>query len=170
VTTAQTIYTVAERVRDEISTALAGVGTPVDVAAIYPAAITWDKCDCGTLAVAVQRQYVTSNFPNVVEGEQLPCNNGFVAADFVVQVLRCAPQPRGRDVAPTTAALQETAQTVLSDGWVVLSTVQCLLGELVDENLIVQYVVRPQLFAGPAGGCVGSILAFVVAVEQSSTI
>lgn len=168
-TAADNIFTVASTLRDRVAANLESAGTPVDVAAIYPAAVAWDSCDCGTLAVAVQRQYLTTNFPGISDVDQLPCNSGFVAADLLVQVLRCVPQPQGRDLAPSAEALEATAKLVLSDAWVALGTVQCALAELVEDDVIVQYVTRPQLFAGPDGGCVGSVLSVVVSVEQSST-
>jgi hypothetical protein len=171
VSTATTIYGVATRLVAAIDAALTSIGTPVVNAAVYPAMIPWDQCECGTLAVAVQRQYVTSNFPAVDETEQIPCQGGFVAADLVVQVLRCAPSPgTNRSLVPSTNALQDTAQLILSDGWVALSVVQCTLADLVDTNDIIEYVVRPQVFAGPAGGCVGSAVGASIAVEQSASL
>ena len=168
--TGTTIYDVAARLVTDVSTELSAVGLAVTRAAVYPAMIPWDGCECGTLAVAVQRQYLTTSFPAVADAEQVPCGGGFVAADLLVQLLRCAPTPDGRSVAPGVGPLEDTAKLILTDAWVALSTAQCTLAALEEEGVIVEYVVRPQAFAGPQGGCVGSVLAVTVAVEQSGTL
>jgi hypothetical protein len=166
---ATAVYRVAARVLAAVQEALNEVRSPVDRAGVYPASIPWDECECRTLAVAVTRQYVSTVFP-LVDETAVGCHGGFVAADVVVQVLTCVPQPDGRSLAPEPSALDVTSQQVLLDAWVALSTVQCTLADLVDEDVIVEYVLRPQVFAGPEGACVGSALGFTVAVEQSTTL
>ena len=137
---------------------------------MVPATIAWDACECGTLAIAAQRFYLTMAFPTAASDVQVtvPCRSGFLAADLVVQVLRCAPQPVGTDLAPSCDALSISAEQVSVDAWTVMNTVQCLLDELRSTDQIVDYLVRNQLFAGPAGGCVGSELSITIAVEQAA--
>lgn len=166
---ATAIYRVASRLLLDVKSALDEVRSPVDRAAVYPVSIPWDECECRTLAVAVTRQYVSTSFP-AVDDSPVGCHGGFVAADVVIQILTCVPQPDGRSLAPAPSALQDTARQVLLDAWVALSTAQCTLEELVDEDAIVEYVLRPQVFAGPEGACVGSALGVTVAVTQSDTL
>lgn len=164
------LYDVATTLVTKVRDALQEAGTPVNFAAVYPAMIPWDACECGTLAVAVQRQYPTANFPTVTDTDQIGCYGGFFAADLIVQVLRCAPGPEGRSTSASAAALEAAALLSIRDAVVVLSTVPCVLDELVNSDTIVQYAVRPQVFAGPAGGCVGSATGLTVGYEPPSTL
>lgn len=166
-TTGDAIFTVARRTVTAVQTKLRDVGAPVDRAAVYPATIPWDECDCGTLAVAVGQVHFTNAFPAVDDASQLTCGGGLLAVSYVVQLLRCVPQPSGTSLAPSVGDLEASARRLADDGWVVPSTVLCLLDALVDEGVIVQHVIRPLVFVGPEGACVGSTMTFVVAVPQS---
>jgi hypothetical protein len=59
-------------------------------------------------------------------------------------------------------ALDENAQTVIIDAYVVRNTIACTLQDLVDSKDIAAYINRLQLFVGPEGGCVGSEFRFTV--------
>lgn len=155
-------YTVASRLLVALRTAL----EPVDRACVVNGAIAWDECDCGLLAVGLGQQYLTEAFPAPIADTNAGCRGGLLAADLVVQIIRCAPNPPEGQLAPSCAALDASAREVLADAWQVLDTVPCTLEEMKDALEIVDYLPRAQPFRGSQGGCVGSELTVTVAVHR----
>jgi hypothetical protein len=136
-------------------------------ACVVPGAIAWDDCTCegGQLAVALTRTYRSAAFPTEGAGPE-PCAAGFLAAAFVVQVIRCAPQPEGQATAPSCEALAASAAVVTTDAWLVRQGVHCRLVELDEAEEVEAYQLAGQPVLGPAGGCVGCELAVVVALPD----
>lgn len=154
-------YTVG---KDLITTLEAQIGG-LNRVGMVPGAIAWDQCECGMLAGSVSRIYYTESFP--VESTATSCQNGILAAEIVLQLLRCSPAPNGmNETAPSTAELDQNAQDVTADGWTMLTTVACRLAAMEDNRDIMQYLVRPLVFAGPMGMCAGSELVVVVALPN----
>jgi hypothetical protein len=85
----------------------------------------------------------------------------------VIQLIRCSPQPQGQELAPAADLITDSAIAVLTDGWTVLSTAQCTLSDLKDDDTIVDYFVGAQTFVGPDGAIVGSELQVTIAVDQT---
>lgn len=162
-------YTVASEILEAASDRLAETtaGRP-DRMCVVDGEIAWDNCECGLLAVALSRIYLSAAFPTELVTVSV-CDAPWAVGDLVVQTLRCAPQPAGQDLAPSCAALDASAQTVIADAYAVLAAVACRLGELRDADDIVDYLIRPQNAAGPAGRCVGSELRVSVAVPFTRT-
>jgi hypothetical protein len=133
---------------------------------LVPGAIAWDECDqCGLLALAVSRIYLSDNFPMESTG-MVPAPGAFLVAECVVQLIRCAPVPQGNDLAPSVAALEASAKTVLDDAQAVMCSTINRLQDLQDNYQIVDFLVRHQSFMGPEGACVGSELLFVVGINR----
>jgi hypothetical protein len=158
-------YTVLGTVRDANVAALRNSvgGAPARVG-LVPGAIAWDNCDtCGLLALASVRNFLSDQFP--IELTITTADQGaLLCADLAVQIIRCAPQPQNNDVAPSVSALDESAHVVSADAYAVLCSTVDALNKLVASGDIVDFIVRQQVFVGPAGACVGSELSFSVAV------
>lgn len=156
-------YTVLTTVRDACKSALAA-DLPKTVT-IVPGAIAWDDCDqCGLLALAESRHFLADEFPVEVTTTMEPQPGAVLCADCVVQIVRCAPQPQGNALAPTSAAQDASAKQVTADAYNVLCATIGALEKLKVTGDIYDYLIRQQPFAGPAGACVGSELQFVVGV------
>lgn len=150
------------QVLSELPSSLGGVP---ERSCVVPGAIAWDECECGQLAATVEQTYLTDNFPQQ-RTVSTPCRASLIASDCLISILRCAPQPEGNSLAPTCDVLDEAAQIMASDAYIVLNTVACTLNDFVDENKIVDYVLGTQLPRGPSGSCTGTDLAFSVALNR----
>jgi len=161
------IYQVASRLVTAISDALAATaaGRP-ERACVTEGAVAWDACECGMLAVALERTYLSADFP--AEAGVGQCDPPLIAADLTIQVARCAAAVADDELAtPSCTALDASAQTVMTDAHVVATVAACTLAELEQTFEIVAYQVRPTLVVGPAGACVGSATRVTVGVNYS---
>lgn len=162
-------YAIMTLTRDAILVELQERNATPARSGIVPGAIAWDECDqCGLLALSGTRFYLTDSFPiEVATTEQTGSRGGaWLGGDLVTQLIRCAPQPQGSGQAPSTSALDATAQLVLDDAYSVLCATTTTLQALYDQNLIIDYLVRQQMFIGPEGACVGSELSYAVGVMR----
>jgi hypothetical protein len=161
-------YTVAETVRSAI---MADLTTLPDRSAVVPGAIAWDECDCGLLAVSVARIYLSDNFPQPLTEKVgvAACDAAWDVGEFVVQLIRCAPNPEGDALAPTVAALDASAQEILRDAYELLQSVTVTLCEMKEQpdREIIDFFVNPLTSQGPSGGCVGSEVRFLVALARN---
>jgi hypothetical protein len=155
-------YTVAESL---LAAAVDRLDPAPDRACIVPGELLADDdCECGTLQVAIVRTYFSdsppaeqSGFVGGTTGGGSPCGPPYLVADLAVRIMRCAPSPEGRELAPSCEALTDSAREVETDAYMVRLAVDCLLRPMVDED-ISGYLVQSQPRQGPAGGCVGSAL------------
>lgn len=142
-------------------------GKPARVGMV-PAAIAWDECDtCGLLALSVNRFFLSDQFP--IEATTADkCEGSVLAADLVMQIIRCVPQPGdgGRDLAPTVDALNSSAISSIADAEAVMCATVETMRDLYLSNEIVEYMVRQQIFVGPEGACVGSELQFIIGFQR----
>lgn len=159
-------YIILGRVRDAIVAELQNNPTsdPPARVGIVPGAIAWDGCtDCGQLALSSFRYYLTDSLPSEVGGSDIS-SGGFLAADLVAQIIRCAPQPTGSSLAPSVAALDTSARVTLNDAFSLDCATRTALAVMYNSGDIMTYVMRPVTFVGPEGACVGSELLFSVAI------
>lgn len=161
-------FTVLEQVRDANVVALRNAGDVPTNVAIVPGAIAWDNCDqCGLLALASIRQYLSDQFPNEYMGNMAPATSvqgAVLCADLAVQIIRCAPQPQDNQMAPTSAALEVSGKLVIADAYAIMCSTVETLTTLERADDIYGAMVRQQVYIGPAGACVGSELLFTVGV------
>lgn len=153
-------YTLAETLRLAIH---AGLTVPPDRSGVVPGEIAWDACDCGLLAVAVQRIYLSDIFPNQQTTKISPCDAAWEVGEIVVQLLRCAPA----DPVPTVAALDASAQEVLLDAYELLKATSTKLCTLKRTDEIVDFFMSPLTSQGPSGTCVGNELRVLVALPRN---
>lgn len=156
------IYTVAERLRVAVTSAL----TNIQRSCVVNGAVAWDECECGAVYVGLLRQYLSESFPGPVQDTNAGCNGGFLAAELTITVARCAPSPPDGALSPSCAALDASAQEVLADAWTVMDVVPCTLEAMKDALEIAEYLPGQQPFRGPLGGCVASELSVLVAIHR----
>lgn len=158
-------YTVAETIRSTVDAAL--TEKPAR-SGVVPGAIAWDECDCGLLAVSVARVYLSDTFPQQVSVKTGACDATLEVGEFVVQLIRCAPNPPSLEaMAPTVAELDASAQEILQDAYELLKAVSVKLCEMNADREIRDFFVNPLVAQGPSGGCVGNELRFLVALARN---
>lgn len=158
-------YTVATRLRDAV---YAELTTKPTRSGVVPGAIAWDECDCGLLAVSVARIFLTETFPDELSRRiGNACDAPYEVGEFVIQVVRCAPNPDDPLIAPTTAELDTSAQEVLRDAYEMLKGASVLLCEMNRDREISDFMLRPLTAQGPSGGCVGNELRAYVALPRN---
>lgn len=159
-------YTVAAALRDAV---YAELTTKPDRAGVVPAAIAWDECDCGLLAVSVARVYPSDRFPEEATTREATagCDAAWDVAELVIQIIRCAPNPGGQDLAPTVAALDASAQDVIRDAYETMLATTVTLCQMRADRDIVDYLIRTQDAQGPSGGCVGTELRALVGLHRN---
>lgn len=163
-------YNVLNGLLAEVNTRLLNTeaGQPARVC-VYPGLIAWDDCDCGQLAGAITRIFLSDNFPLPYtgrgQGETTACTPAYKVAECVVSLMRCAPGPQENALAPTCEALDAAAQTWAIDADVSLNGVICGLEDYKNAGTIIDYRVDNQMPAGPEGNCVGTDVHFVIGLE-----
>jgi hypothetical protein len=158
-------YTVASRLEQAIYAELSV--TPARHG-VVPGAIAWDECDCGLLAVSVGQIYPTEQFPNPVQARVgNACDAPWEAAEIVMQIVRCAPNPGDVADAPTTVALDASAREVLTDAYEMMRAVSTTLCQMNEGREISDFLMRALTAQGPSGGCVGNELRAVVSLPRN---
>jgi hypothetical protein len=164
--TSTTFHEVAQALVDAVKARLINTAAGIPVrACVVPGAIAWDACECGQLAVALDRMYLSDRFP-AEDFASSPCDAPYLVGDLVVQVIRCAPNPEGMDTTVSCDRLESSAQTVSIDAYEALTAVICTLRDMRTAGEIDDYLVRPLSMQGPEGGCAGSELRALVAVTR----
>jgi hypothetical protein len=158
-------YTVASTLEQAV---YAELTVKPDRHSVVPGAIAWDACDCGLLAVSFSRIFLTEQFPDqqsrrVSNG----CDAPYEVGEFVIQVARCAPNPDGQDLAPTTAELDASAQEMALDAYEMMLAVSTKLCTMNKARDISDFMMLPLTAQGPAGGCVGNELRAFVALLRN---
>ncbi|MDK1473609.1 hypothetical protein QNO07_09275 [Streptomyces sp. 549] len=158
-------YTVAETIRAAVHADL--TVTP-QRSGVVPGAIAWDECDCGMLAVAQNRVYLSDAFP---EPSTAPagarCDAAWEVGEYVLQLIRCAPNPQGQSLAPEVVALDASAQEVMRDTYEVLKAMSETLCRMHDARDISDFQLLPLTSQGPEGGCVGVEVVFLIGLWRN---
>lgn len=158
-------YTVASALEQAV---YAELTTKPDRHSVVPGAIAWDECDCGLLAVSVGPIYLTETFPDPLSRRVgNACDAPWEAAEIIIQVVRCAPNPDEPLTAPTTAELDASAQEVLRDAYEMMLAVSVKLCQMNRDRDIADFILRGITPQGPAGGCVGNELRAVVSLSRN---
>lgn len=156
-------YTVASTVEQAV---YADLATKPDRHSVVPGTIAWDACDCGLLALSVARIYLSDAFPQPLTTRN-SCDAAWEVAEVVVQLIRCAPNPEDDTLAPTVAALDTSAQEILTDAYDLLLATSTKLCEMKKARQIIDFFLNPLTAQGPSGGCVGNELRFLVALPRN---
>lgn len=135
---------------------------------VVPGAIAWDECDCGLLAVSVGQIYVTEVFPEpLARRVGNACDAPWEAAEVIIQVIRCVPTVDDVGNAPTTAALNASAQEVLRDAYEMLRAVSVKLCQMNEARDIADFILRPLNPQGPSGMCGGNEVRAIVSLPRN---
>lgn len=156
-------YIVAETLRLAVHNELT---VKPDRSGVVPAAIAWDECDCGLLAVSVNQIFPTQTFPTLLVEPSGNCDASVDAAEIVIQVIRCAPQPEGDKMAPSVSALDTSAQEILRDAFELLKAVRETLCAMENNRDVYAFLLRPLTAQGPTGACVGNELRVYVGLMR----
>lgn len=160
-------YQIARTVLTAVSAQLNSTpaGTPGRVC-LVPGAIAWDECECngGQLAIAGSRIFMTDSFPNQNIKPQWNNAAAYIDNEFIIQIIRCAPNMSDGGAPPTCIDLEASAQVVLTDAYEVMCATASTLASMANVDTIDDYLIYDQVFVGPEGGCVGSELRFVTQV------
>lgn len=153
-----------ETLRVRLADTVAGVPERL---CVVPGEIAWDGCECGQLAISLSRVYLSESFPAEVSLHHAAsqCNHPYVVGTMAAQLVRCAPTVQGDELVVSCAALDESAQVVVSDMYQMLTGVARRLCELTELDTIDNYIIREQISVGPQGMCVGSELRFSVCLR-----
>lgn len=158
-------YTVATTLEAAV---YAELTTKPDRHSVVPGAIAWDACDCGLLAVSVARIYLSDAFPAPLTAKTGACDAAWEVGEYVVQLIRCAPNPESlENPAPTTAALDASAQEILTDAYELLKSVSETLCQMNKDRDIIDFFLNPLTAQGPSGGCVGNEVRFLVGLARN---
>ena len=131
---------------------------------LVPGNISWDGCECGQLALTIQRIYPSQTFP--ADASELPTLGGCLNTPKAVQALASITRCVSGITAgvpphlPTCAALQADGLTLAADAYAMDLAVRCCLDTFKDNRIIWNYRVGGINFVGPEGGCAGSELTF----------
>ena len=140
-------------------------GGPVERYGIVPGDIAWDDC-CGMLAMSLTRQFPSETFPQTasVVPRVTPCELPWLVGVVTMQVVRCAPTMDETGNPPTVDALDEAARLLVADMWVLHDTTRRTLCGMVEDDLIIDFLVGDVAAVGPGSG------ASCVAAELQSQV
>jgi hypothetical protein len=116
----------------------------------------------------VAQVYLTETFPDqLARRVGNACDAPYEVGEFVIQVIRCAPNPDDVGNPPTLADLDASAQGVLRDAYEMLKGTSMLLCEMNRDREIADFMLRPLTAQGPTGGCVGNELRAYVSLPRN---
>jgi hypothetical protein len=161
----QVVTGIGECIRAEL--AATDAGAPERVCLSVPGAIAWDGCDCGQLALTVNRIYGSRTFP--AEGADVAneqsCGMPLAVADVTVSVVRCVAGPDDQGNPPSCEQLLADARTWHADVYAVRHAVACCLRDMVDNNQVVEWQLNATAAAGPEGLCAGSTTQMFIGLD-----
>ena len=155
------VLDIGEALRDCLCGFLADTPAgPVCRCSLYPSFdIPFDICSRepggdGQAAVALVRTFPSRNFPFPVDPGEFSCDY-YLAAEYVLQVVRCAPKITSSGKLPTPEALDAAAAIVMADANAMRCAVSCCL----DRR---PFQIQSWESFPLAGGCMGGTLNVVV--------
>ncbi len=159
-------YTVASGLAAAIDAALVNTlgGQPQRVS-VVPGDIAHDDCSCGALYVSPGDYFLSDDFPQgglSAGTRDSPCELAWAVSRIDVELMRCAPQPKGTATTPTVQALDAAARIYVSDAYYARVTTLSYLCGLKSSDQIIDFALGDQSRRGPGGACVGTgIIAYV---------
>lgn len=134
---------------------------------VTPGLIAWDGCDCGALYLMVNQNFDSEVPPNqkIEMDESTGCAAPYEGAEFVLQVMQCAPTPQGGTTSTKVEDEGAAARLVRRDAAEVRKAVRTFLCRAEEERDVEWYIIDTQIVQGPSGGCVGTELRFRVGLQ-----
>lgn len=123
----------------------------------------WDNC-CpdGQLTVHFERIYVAGNFPGGI-GASIVCAAP-LAVEFNVTLTRCHPTVDDNGNPPSVVHLDEAANNIHTDLYVMLNALICCLSATSKAQ---PFTVLSANVLGPNGGCVAAQVRLAVQIQDS---
>lgn len=146
-------YDAAKSIQQAVDAALSN---QVERSGVVPGSIAWDDCSCGLLAVSIGRTYLSDEFPFEKDTVTGNCQAAWEVAEFVVQVIRCAPSPADGQVAPEEDDLDTAAQVMAADSAQTLDALASWVCSHKTASDIIDGIILSVEPQGPDGSCVGS--------------
>lgn len=153
------VYDVSKNLLDCIGNGLEQLGLPIPCRiCVVPGQIAYDDCNGGQLVVTTLQEYGSYSFPAVSTDitDGYGCGPPYLAAEYLFSLMRCAPVPQGVTPVVPCVELDATASLIGRDSYVMRTSLQCCLNNLVETNIIADYTMAPVMRVGPQGGCVGN--------------
>lgn len=143
-------------------------GKPERVCLLVPGDIAADGCDCGQLALTIQRRYGSNVFPTEATTDEAAaeCPPPVLVAVITLSLLRCVPVPDDDLNPPSCEALQAAAEGQDVDIATIRRTLACYLAELADTGPVLHYLIGATTSNGPSGGCGGSDTTITIGVPN----
>lgn len=154
-------YTLA---RDILNAVVTGTTSTFPRATVVPGLIAWDGCDCGALYVYVNQVFASETFPmqKITNDLSDGCTALYESAEFVLQVMQCAPTPMSGSMVTSVADEDAAARLVRRDAYEAYRAVNRFLCAARDDRRIEDFIMDVSIVQGPSGGCVGTELRFRV--------
>ena len=165
-------FLIVQELGECVAAALADTtaGPPDRICLVVPGTIAWDKCQCGQLALTVNRFYWASSVTLQQQsdfGGSSDCGLPFLVMDVTVSIARCAPTGDVKnELAPSCQELQDAARVWHEDAQAVRLGAGCCLKAMEDEGDISGFGLIEQKAVGPEGGCVGSDLRVLIGLPN----
>ena len=119
-----------------------------------------EACHCGQLSVHVPQMWPSDQFPEpVARPRGVKCDAAYTVVEYVVTVLRCAPQPDDQGRPPLAAELTAAAQLDFSDRYAMRKGATCCFANRL-------WVMSQHIAIGEMGACAGSELHCLVALPN----
>lgn len=171
-------YIIAENIRECVTERLAQVYEmdPENGAmvrnCVIAGDIAWDDCECGQLVVAYQRSFPSATFPVIAAAtvDTGRCGPPYLVFQYGISILRCSPDT-DTEAPPPCEALDAVAQLVIRDAFAARAGTLCCLSDLSKRHgtnppEIIDYFIQDQVAVGADGGCQGTLLTTLVAVNS----
>lgn len=129
---------------------------------VVPGEIAWDDCQCGQLAVSMQRQYLSMSFPLEEVNHEDDCGAPWLVASYLISLARCVPIPSVNGVIPDCTALEASALQLDTDMRKLRRGVQCCLDTAFNTHTISAWELGAGEVNGPQGQCIETTLLVLV--------
>lgn len=147
---------------------IGGVPADMRVCLLVPSAqVPWDNCECGQLAQAVRRVYLSDTFPALAATHnQKNCGPQWLVAEVILSVARCAPGPAQNGDPPPCPDLLHAALVLESDRSAVLQYLSCCLRDLLNQHRLTAWAIGSSETVGDLGGCVATETTYFLGLRN----
>lgn len=168
----ETPYTVCALVLAYVEGELADASRPVGQTLVAVGAATIDDCCTGSLIVAPERIFQTTDpFPTELgfRAGASPCEDAPIGMDVLIRVDRCVPVMDDKGNAPSNAAEEQAYNDLLIDAALVWKAITstAFLGDDGFGDPVWQRANISQQFIGAEGGCVAVETRVTLGVGQT---
>lgn len=157
---------VGECIREQLLATPESGGVPPKMRLCYPivGAVAADNCECGQLAVSIQRISPTTTFPvsDANSPVKSPCGGRSRFATVTASIFRCIPGMKAGGEPPACSKLITSALTWSGDEFAMRKGIECCLAsyKAARPQGLIDYRVGDTYAIGPEGNCLGLAIDF----------